>query len=271
MISRDDAVDFDAAKSRVQSVRPGVHSALVRILSGETIPTKKQTSDDIAAYRIKQKPHLNTSVDFIKNPLTGINEHRILVTSRHQGLQTILLKKDELEMCVKVYHAKYKGAGVRKLYKAICKCFCGISEREISKILSFMQKAQRVKPKFLNKAPLHPVKSSGVMHQVQVDLVDMKSYLAHFESQPFKYILVLLDVFSRFMFLRALKSKSADEVAMCLLKIFCDTGPPTRLQSDQGTEFKGAVERLMEALNVDIIHSRPYYPQSQGKVYTIAN
>ena len=40
MISRDDAVDFDAAKSRVKSVWPGVHSALVRILSGETIPTK---------------------------------------------------------------------------------------------------------------------------------------------------------------------------------------------------------------------------------------
>ena len=95
-----------------------------------------------------------------------------------------------------------------------------VSVREISKILSFMQEAQRVKPKFLNKAPLHPVKSSGVMHQVQVDLVDMKSYPAHFESQPFKYILVLLDVFSRFMFLWALKSKSTDEVPMCLLKIF---------------------------------------------------
>ena len=263
---RYSAVDFDAAKSRIQSVRPEVHSALVRILSGETIPTKKRTRDDIAAYRIKQKPHLKTRVGFIKNPLTGINEHRILVTSQHQGLQTILLKRTELEMCVKLYHAKYKGAGARKLYKAICKRFCVISEREISRIVSSMRKAQRVNPKPLNKASLHPAKSSSVMHQVLVDIVDMKNYPAHLESQPFKYMLVLLDVSSRFLFLRALKKKSADEVAMNLLKIFCDTGPPKRLQSYQRTEFKGVVEQLMEALKVDIIHSRPYYPQSQVKV-----
>lgn len=169
-------------------------------------------------------------------------------------------------MCIKLYHQKYKGAGVRKLYKAVCKRFCGISQNDIAKTVFSMKNAQRVKPTFLNKSPLHPVKSSGVMHQVQVDLVDMRGYPANVDDKSYKYILVLLDVFSRFMFLRAMKSKSADEVANCLLKIFCDTGPPRRLQSDQGSEFKGAVEKLMEAMKVDIIHSRPYYPQSQGKV-----
>ena len=204
----------------------------------------------------------------MKNPLTGIREQRVLVTCHYQSqdLQTILLKKDEIDRCVGLYHQKYKGAGVRKLYKAICKRFCGISQNDIAKVVFSMKNAQRVKPTFLNKSPLHPVQSSGVMHQVQVDLVDMRGYPANVDDTSFKYILVLLDVFSRFMFLRALRSKSADEVANCLLKIFCDTGPPRRLQSDQGSEFKGAVEKLMEAMKVDIIHSRPYYPQSQGKV-----
>ena len=204
----------------------------------------------------------------MKNPLTGIREQRVLVTCHYQSqdLQTILLKKDEIDRCVGLYHQKYKGAGVRKLYKAICKRFCGISQNDIAKVVFSMKNAQRVKPTFLNKSPLHPVKSSGVMHQVQVDLVDMRGYPANVADTSFKYILVLLDVFSRFMFLRALRSKSADEVANCLLKFFCDTGPPRRLQSDQGLEFKGSVEKLMEAMKVDIIHSRPYYPQSQGKV-----
>lgn len=118
----------------------------------------------------------------------------------------------------------------------------------------------------MNKAPLNPVKSSGIMHQVQVDLVDMRSYQTIVNAKSFKYTLVMLDVFSRFVFLRALKSKSADEVANNLLRIFCDTDPPRRLQSDRGSEFKGAVEQLMKAMKVDIIHSRPYHPQSQGKV-----
>lgn len=43
-------------------------------------------------------------------------------------------------------------------------------------------------------------------------------------------------------------------------------GPPRVLQHDQVREFKGAVRRLMESLQVRIIESSPYHPQSQGKV-----
>ena len=106
------------------------------------------------------------------------------------------------------------------------------------------------------------------MHHVQVDLVDMKNNAVTIGAQKFKYILVMLDVFSRYIYLRPLTSKSSAEVASSasvLLKIFSDAGP-RRLQSDQGAEFKGAVAQLTEAMQVDIIHSRPYYPQSQGKV-----
>lgn len=38
------------------------------------------------------------------------------------------------------------------------------------------------------------------------------------------------------------------------------------LQHDQGREFRGAVQRLMESMQVRIIESSPYHPQSQGKV-----
>ena len=129
-----------------------------------------------------------------------------------------------------------------------------------------MHEVQKLKPMFLNKAPLHPVLSSGAMNQVQIDQVDMKNNEVTVGSETFRYILVLLDVFSRFIFLRPMKSKSSSEVASILLHIFYDTGPPKRLQSDQGSEFKGAVQQLMEIMKVQIIHSRPYYPQSQGKV-----
>ena len=38
------------------------------------------------------------------------------------------------------------------------------------------------------------------------------------------------------------------------------------LQSDRGGEFKKWVKKLCKNLNVKMIQSRPYHPQSQGKV-----
>ena len=47
---------------------------------------------------------------------------------------------------------------------------------------------------------------------------------------------------------------------------YCEIGPPKVLQCDNGGEFKKAVEYLWRKLEVKIIRSSPYHPQSQGKV-----
>ena len=49
-------------------------------------------------------------------------------------------------------------------------------------------------------------------------------------------MLVVLDVFSRFLFLIPLQSKSSTEVASVVVQIFSDVGPPKIIQTDQGTE-----------------------------------
>ena len=68
------------------------------------------------------------------------------------------------------------------------------------------------------------------------------------------------------MFLRPLETKSSDEIAVHLHNIYNLVGPPHILQSDQGKEFKGAVQKLMAKLNVRVVVSAPYKPQTQGKV-----
>ena len=80
----------------------------------------------------------------------------------------------------------------------------------------------------------------------------------------YKYIMSVIDIFRRFVFLRPLQSKESAEVAENLRNIYNEHGPPEILQSDQGTEFKGVVKTLCEALNVRIIKSRAYSPQTQG-------
>ena len=38
------------------------------------------------------------------------------------------------------------------------------------------------------------------------------------------------------------------------------------IHTDRGPEFQGTVKELATKLNINMIHSRPYYPQSQGKI-----
>lgn len=75
----------------------------------------------------------------------------------------------------------------------------------------------------------------------------------------------VIDIFSRFLFLRPLQTKESSEVTEHLLDIYIEHGPPEIPQSDQGTEFKGVVKTLCVSLNVRIIKSAAYSPQTQGK------
>lgn len=241
----------------------GVHSSLVRIIKGVQIPKKSRTKDDFAAYRLKAKSVCSVHVTI--NPLSGKQEERILVQSNGER-QTILLKNCEVSPCMKAYYSKCKGAGARKIHKSICKRFTGISERDIQNYINSNRKGHRMNPTFDNKPPPIPVQSSRVFDQLQIDLVSMEGSPVSVNNRIYKYIMILLDIFSRFLFLRPLESKKSIEVASILLEIFSDAGPPRRIQSDQGSEFKGAVTQVMNDLKVQIIHSRPYHPQSQGKV-----
>ena len=77
------------------------------------------------------------------------------------------------------------------------------------------------------------------MRQVQIDLVDMSGNPSTHNGQTFKYIFSALDVFSRFVYLSPITEKSAEAAANCFIEMCNLIGLPARLQSDQGSEFKG--------------------------------
>ena len=43
-------------------------------------------------------------------------------------------------------------------------------------------------------------------------------------------------------------------------------GPPTRVQSDRETKFKGAAKTFLKKCGIQNIKSPPYHPQSPGKI-----
>lgn len=68
------------------------------------------------------------------------------------------------------------------------------------------------------------------------DLVEMIPYAD--ENLNFKYLLTVIDCFSKKAFVKPIKNKTGDAVARAMEKIFVDENRhPRFLQTDQGREF----------------------------------
>ena len=82
-----------------------------------------------------------------------------------------------------------------------------------------------------------------------------------------KYILVCVDVFTRFLVCRAIRDKKAPTVAEELVKIFSILGLPRIIQSDNGTEFANNIlAKVAEILHIDQKFTTPNYPAQNGLV-----
>ena len=145
--------------------------------------------------------------------------------------------------------------------------FLGISKSRLQNSLNTDKLHYQKNARFLNKATLKPIQTRDVQVRHQVDLVDHgKRGRVKYHGIVYQYVLSVMDVFSRFIWLRPHRSKHSKEIASELKSTYMDFGTPLLLQSDQGSEFKGDVKQLCRKMQVKMIHSRPYHPQSRGKV-----
>ena len=88
----------------------------------------------------------------------------------------------------------------------------------------------------LNKFKRRNVVVPTLYHTVMADLIDYKKYMWY--NRPYRYVLVVIDAFSRFAWTRALKTKTAIESAQALDSILDEMSfKPRFFASDQGNEF----------------------------------
>ena len=100
------------------------------------------------------------------------------------------------------------------------------------------------------KFPTRAYRTAGLNDTWQMDMMEMIPYARI--NKGYKYILVCIDVFSRFVRAQPCKSKSGDEVAAAILKMIKDK-PPRRIQTDRGKEFYNSQVRT-RVLNKFKIH-----------------
>lgn len=140
--------------------------------------------------------------------------------------------------------------GPSQLYKTIKKE--GVWDISLPQIKNWLssQDAYTLHRKVIRKFPRNRVVVSGIGSQIDFDLADMSSFSK--KNHGFTFILLGIDVFSRYLYTRAIKSKQAKDVAEALKSIFKDIPHPVRtVRTDKGTEWTNrVVESTFKSLKI---------------------
>lgn len=107
-------------------------------------------------------------------------------------------------------------------------------------------KHRAIKTKFVRR----PVLTRGLQYQYQADLVDYQAISR--DNAGFRYVLTIIDCFSRFALAIPIKRKTGENVAQAFRKAFESMPPPEKLQTDDGTEFYN--KNVKEVLNENNVH-----------------
>ncbi|QKS69576.1 putative integrase [Drosophila-associated adintovirus 2] len=95
----------------------------------------------------------------------------------------------------------------------------------------------------------------GINDTWQIDLVEMIPFFK--QNDGYRYLLTVIDTFSKFSYAEPVKSKSANDIVEALRKVFKNSKKtPKNIQSDQGKEFfNKQFLGLMNEMNINHYHT----------------
>ena len=135
------------------------------------------------------------------------------------------------------------------------KKYANITKELLQLFTVLCEDCQLKKRKVRKSLVVKPIVSSDFNSRCQVDLIDM-------QSQPdgdFRWIMNYQDHLTKYVVLKALRTKCADEVADKIIDVFCVFGAPKILQSDNGREFSNQLVTavLKKWPQCKMVHGKP--------------
>ena len=234
------------------AIDDAIYDVLIRMVEGERLPavkdrTRAQRSAAVRYWRAHGDLSVKEegSCKFIYSKATG---RRILRVS-------------EVQKVISDEYKRVKGSGAAKLVASLKQNFAGLGRIKVQEFLNTDKQQYKRNAKFCNKARLKPIRARDVQIRHQIDLMDMgQKGAVKLNSLSYRYFLSVMNVYSRFVWLRPINKKMSKNIADELKGIYLEHGPPWIIQCDQGGEFKGAIKELCHQLGIKIICSCPYHP-----------
>ena len=121
----------------------------------------------------------------------------------------------------------------------------------------------RVKASFSAQSPvLHPLPIRGMFYRWSCDLAGP---LPTTKGTNYRFIMVMIEHFSKWIELVALQQKTARCTAVAFKEnVLSRSGAPAECLTDQGTEFRGEFQSLLDEALVDHRRTSREHPQADG-------
>lgn len=155
------------------------------------------------------------------------------------------------------------GKGAYNLFKYIQSKYIGITRNDVQQFIEMQSDFQMTQPAShrVNK----PIVSKFPNQLWAIDLIDLQPYMS--SNYNWRYIMTVVDIFSRKIWLGKLKYKEAVDTAAEFERI-CNraTIQPNYLISDNGKEWLGEFKLFCEDNEIVQRFTRSYSPQANGIV-----
>lgn len=237
---------------------------LIKILKGKEIPKSEKMKKRSKIYSYdKEKDRL--VYEYKGNLPWNMKENVPLISESTKEHVFYVAKPGEIKKIVTEYFNSMAKISVGKhnLYdKIIRDKWLGISRANVGKILKDNDIRRKSlirfkKPIIKSYRPLYP------LQHWQMDLIDMQNV----EDEGYKWILVIVDIFSKYTYAVALKNKLNITISKELENIFLTGDIPEYLQSDNDSSLtRNNVMEILSELNIYQIVNPSYSPQTNGIV-----
>lgn len=153
-----------------------------------------------------------------------------------------------MEQIIEEYYEKYNFPSIEKLFKILKDDGFNIKKNEIKEYLSQQTEQEQLKIKKPKKKKQGHIIALTYKENAQMDIYDMSKYKS--TNKNYKYILVLIDVFTRKVWAYPLKKKNSNDVLQGLLTIF-EEYVPGSITSDSDSSFLSeSVQQLLNDKNI---------------------
>ena len=156
-------------------------------------------------------------------------------------------------------HNKLGHPGISRLSHFVRSKNLPFSTEDVKKVCTSCKICAELKPQFYRRPPERLIKSLRPWDRISIDF---KGPL----SGKHKYLLIVVDKFSRFPFAFLCSNMTTETVMQCLSELFCLFGYPLYVHSDRGASFMSQeLKRYLTERGIASSKTTPYHPTGNAQ------